>query len=167
MESNTELTTICYLEQQGKYLMLHRTKKQHDINKDKWIGIGGHFEYGESPEEGIQREMVEECGITLSDPKLRGIITFVSDAPVCVYMFLFTATAYKGELLKDCDEGELEWVDKHELLKLPLWSGDKIFLKLLGTREAFFSLKLCYEGDKLVKAVLDGNEIDVEAYCQL
>lgn len=165
MESNTELTTICYLEQQGKYLMLHRTKKQHDINKDKWIGIGGHFEYGESPEECIQREMVEECGITLSDPKLRGIITFVSDAPVSVYMFLFTATAYKGELLKDCDEGELEWVDKHELLKLPLWSGDKIFLKLLGTREAFFSLKLCYEGDKLVKAVLDGNEIDVEAYC--
>lgn len=165
MESNTELTTICYLEQQGKYLMLHRTKKQHDINKDKWIGIGGHFEYGESPEECIQREMVEECGITLSDPKLRGIITFVSDAPVCVYMFLFTATAYKGEPLKDCDEGELEWVDKHELLKLPLWSGDKIFLKLLGTREAFFSLKLCYEGDKLVKAVLDGNEIDVEAYC--
>lgn len=112
MESNTELTTICYLEQQGKYLMLHRTKKQHDINKDKWIGIGGHFEYGESPEECIQREMTEECDITLSDPVLRGIISFVSDAPVCVYMFLFTATAYKGELLKDCNEGDLEWVDK-------------------------------------------------------
>ena len=165
MESNTELTTICYLEQQGKYLMLHRTKKQHDINKDKWIGIGGHFEYGESPEECIQREMTEECGITLSDPVLRGIISFVSDLPVCVYMFLFTATAYKGVLLKDCNEGDLEWVDKNELLKLPLWTGDKIFLKLLGTREEFFSLKLCYEGDKLVKAVLDGNEIDVEAYC--
>lgn len=112
MESNTELTTICYLEQQGKYLMLHRTKKQHDINKDKWIGIGGHFEYGESPEECIQREMTEECGITLSDPVLRGIISFVSDLPVCVYMFLFTATAYKGVLLKDCNEGDLEWVDK-------------------------------------------------------
>ncbi len=165
MESNTELTTTCYLEQQGKYLMLHRTKKQHDINKDKWIGIGGHFEYGESPEECIQREMTEECGITLSDPVLRGIISFVSDLPVCVYMFLFTATAYKGELLKDCNEGDLEWVDKNELLKLPLWTGDKIFLKLLGTREEFFSLKLCYEGDKLVKAVLDGNEIDPKAYC--
>lgn len=165
MESNTELTTICYLEQQGKYLMLHRTKKQHDINKDKWIGIGGHFEYGESPEECIQREMTEECGITLSDPVLRGIISFVSDLPVCVYMFLFTATAYKGVLLKDYNEGDLEWVDKNELLKLPLWTGDKIFLKLLGTREEFFSLKLCYEGDKLVKAVLDGNEIDPKAYC--
>ena len=165
MESNTELTTICYLEQQGKYLMLHRTKKQHDINKDKWIGIGGHFEYGESPVECIQREMTEECGITLSDPVLRGIISFVSDLPVYVYMFLFTATAYKGELLKDCNEGDLEWVDKNELLKLPLWTGDKIFLKLLGTREEFFSLKLCYEGDKLVKAVLDGNEIDPKAYC--
>lgn len=165
MESNTELTTICYLEQQGKYLMLHRTKKQHDINKDKWIGIGGHFEYGESPEECIQREMTEECGITLSDPVLRGIISFVSDLPVCVYMFLFTATAYKGVLLKDCNEGDLECVDKNELLKLPLWTGDKIFLKLLGTREEFFSLKLCYEGDKLVKAVLDGNEIDPKAYC--
>ena len=167
MESNTELTTICYLEQQCKYLMLHRTKKQHDSNKDKWIGIGGHFEYGESPEECIQREMSEECGITLSDPKLRGIITFVSDAPVCVYMYLFTATEYKGEILKDCNEGDLEWIDKQELLKLPLWTGDKIFFKLLDTRSEFFSLKLCYEGDKLVKAVLDGNEIDVEAYCQL
>lgn len=167
MESNTDLTTICYLEQHGKYLMLHRTKKQHDINKDKWIGIGGHFEYGESPEECIQREMTEECGITLSDPVQRGIISFVSDLPVCVYMFLFTATAYKGELLKDCNEGDLEWVDKNELLKLPLWTGDKIFLKLLGTREEFFSLKLCYEGDKLVKAVLDGNEIDPKDYCQL
>ena len=165
MESNTDLTTICYLGQHGKYLMLHRTKKQHDINKDKWIGIGGHFEYGESPEECIQREMTEECGITLSDPVLRGIISFVSDLPVCVYMFLFTATAYKGVLLKDCNEGDLEWVDKNELLKLPLWTGDKIFLKLLGTREEFFSLKLCYEGDKLVKAVLDGNEIDPKAYC--
>lgn len=165
MDKKTELTTICYLEQNGKYLMLHRTKKKHDINKDKWIGIGGHFEYSESPEECIRREMLEECGITPSDLKLRGIITFVSDEPVCVYMFLFTATKFEGKLNQNCDEGELDWIDKKELLKLPLWTGDKIFLKLLDCRKAFFSLKLNYKGQELTDAELDGNRIDPNDYC--
>lgn len=164
MNVRTELTTLCYLEQDGKYLMLHRTKKKHDINKDKWIGIGGHFEYAESPEECIQREMREECGITLSDLKLRGIVTFVSDEPVCVYMFLFTATEYEGLISSECSEGDLDWIDKDGLLNLQLWEGDKIFLKLLNTRNDFFSLKLCYKGQDLIEAVLDGKAVDPKDY---
>ena len=117
-----KMTTLCYIEKDGQYMMLHRTKKKKDINKDKWIGIGGHFEFGESPEECIQREMKEECGVTLSDLNLRGIITFVQDQTICVYMFLFTATRYEGKLFRDCNEGDLEWVEKKELFNLPLWT---------------------------------------------
>ena len=155
----SNLTTLCYLEQDDKYLMLHRTKKEHDINKDKWLGIGGHFENTEAPEECLQREMLEECGVTLEDPKLRGVITFVSDLYGCEYMFLYTATKYNGKLFSSCNEGELEWIKKEDVYNLPLWAGDKIFFKLLESRIDFFSLKLCYSGDDLVKAVLDGKEL--------
>lgn len=152
------LTTLCYIEKDNNYLMLHRIKKENDLNKDKWIGVGGKFEEGESPEECLLREVKEETGLTLTSYKFRGIITFVSDEWGCEYMHLFTADGYEGELLesrmKDCDEGELVWVPKDEIENLHLWEGDRIFLRLLNEREDFFSLKLRYEGDKLVESVL-------------
>lgn len=152
------LTTLCYIEQDDKYLMLHRVKKENDLNKDKWIGVGGKFEPGESPEECLLREVKEETGLTLTSYKFRGIITFISDEWGYEYMHLFTADAYEGELpenkMKDCDEGELVWVPKDEIGQLHLWEGDKIFLRLLEEREDFFSLKLRYEGDTLVESVL-------------
>lgn len=147
------LTTLCYIEKDNKYLMLHRVKKENDLNKDKWIGVGGKFEEGESPEECLLREVKEETGLTLLNYRFRGIITFISDEWGCEYMHLFTSDRYEGEL-KECDEGELVWVPKDEIENLHLWEGDKIFLRLLKEREAFFSLKLCYEGDDLVEAVL-------------
>lgn len=154
------LTTVCYLEQNGCYLMIHRTKKEHDTNKDKLIGLGGHFHYGESPEECMLREMKEECGIVLTDMKLRGIITFVSDVFGCEYMFLFSATEYEGAVAPDCNEGSLVWIKKEELLKCSnLWTGDRIFLKLLDERSEFFSLKLCYKGEELTDAILDGARL--------
>ena len=154
------LTTVCYLEQNGSYLMIHRTKKAHDTNKDKLIGLGGHFHYGESPEECMLREMKEECGIVLTDMKMRGIITFVSDVFVCEYMFLFSATKYEGTVAADCDEGSLVWIKKDELLKCGnLWAGDRIFLKLLDERSEFFSLKLCYKGEVLSDVLLDGKRL--------
>ena len=153
------LTTLCYIEQDGKYLMLHRVKKEHDINKDKWIGIGGHFEKDESPEECLYREVKEETGCTLEHADLRGIVTFVSGDGVTEYMFLYTAFGLIGELA-DCDEGELEWIDKHAVFDLELWEGDKIFLRLLDERKDFFSLKLVYDGKgTLVSAVLDGEPV--------
>ncbi len=156
-----ELTTICYLEENGCYLMIHRTKKKNDINQDKWIGPGGHVEKGESPEECIQREMREECGITLADPALRGIITFVSDTCGEIYIFLFTATRHEGTLNSDCAEGFLKWVPKAQLPELSLWEGDRIFLDLLEQRRDFFSLKLCYRGDTLTEAALDGRSLSL------
>ncbi len=159
MNHRNNLTTLCYLEQNDCYLMLHRTKKEKDINKDKWIGIGGHLEEGESPEECLIREMLEECGVTPVAPKLRGIITFVSDRYGTEYMFLYSASAYKGELSSDCDEGDLEWVRKDRIASLPLWEGDKIFLRLMSENHPFFSLKLSYQGDNLVYAALDGEEL--------
>lgn len=159
MSNRNNLTTLCYLEQNGCYLMLHRTKKEKDINKDKWIGIGGHLEEGESPEECLVREMREETGVTPVSPKLRGIITFVSDRYGTEYMFLYSASAYKGELSSDCDEGDLEWVRKDRIASLPLWEGDKIFLRLMSENHPFFSLKLSYQGDNLVYAALDGEEL--------
>ena len=153
------LTTLCYIEQDGKYLMLHRVKKERDINKDKWIGIGGHFEEDESPEECLYREVKEETGCGLEKAWLRGIITFVSGDGVTEYMFLYTASGLIGELT-DCDEGELEWVEKDKVYDLELWEGDRIFLKLLEERKDFFSLKLVYDGDGgLVSSVLDGTPI--------
>lgn len=159
MISRNNLTTLCYLEQNGFYLMLHRTKKEKDINKDKWIGIGGHLEEGESPEECLVREMREETGVTPLSPKLRGIITFVSDRYGTEYMFLYSSEAYQGELSSDCDEGDLEWVRKDKIASLPLWEGDKIFLRLMSENHPFFSLKLSYQGDNLVYAALDGEEL--------
>ena len=153
-------TTLCYIEQDGCYLMLHRIKKEQDENRDKWIGIGGKFEEGESPEECVLREAKEETGLTLTDYKYRGIVTFVSDIWPCEYMHLFTADGYEGEL-KDCDEGVLEWLPKDKLYGLPMWAGDRIFLDLLDRGAPFFSLKLVYRGETLVYAALDGKQLQI------
>ena len=149
-------TSLCYIERDGKYLMLHRTKKVNDENHDKWIGVGGKFEEGESPEECMLREVQEETGLTLTAWRYRGIVTFVSNEWSGEYMHLFTADGYSGEL-KSCEEGELEWVEKERLYSLPIWEGDKIFLHLLDSGRPFFSLKLRYEGARLVAAALDGK----------
>ena len=152
-------TTLCYIENPaGEYLMLHRVKKENDCNHDKWIGVGGKFEDGESPEECVLRETLEETGLTLTDYRYRGIVTFVSDRWETEYMHLFTATGWTGTP-HPCDEGELEWIPKAELRKLPMWAGDRIFLRLLDSNEPFFSLKLVYEGEHLAEAVLDGERI--------
>ena len=151
------LTTLCYIERDGAYLMMHRVKKERDINKDKWIGVGGHFEEGESPEECLLREVTEETGLTLTDYRLRGVITFIADAYPVEYMFLYTAEGFEG-IMHACDEGNLEWVPKGKVNELPIWEGDKIFFRLLEKRQDFFSLKLRYEGDTLAEAVLDGKE---------
>ena len=154
----SNLTTLCYIEQDGKYLMLHRVKKENDVNKDKWVGIGGHFEENESPEECLLREVLEETGLQLISYRFRGIITFISDRWDTEYMHLFTADKFSGSI-GACDEGELCWVEKSKVNELPIWEGDKIFFRLLQERQDFFSLKLKYEGEKLVEAVLDGNNI--------
>ena len=152
-------TTLCYLERGRDYLMLHRVKKELDENKDKWIGIGGKFEEGESPEDCLLREVREETGLTLKRWRYRGIVTFVSDQWGTEYMHLFTADAWEGRLRQDCDEGVLEWIDREELLTLPIWEGDKIFLRLLDEGAPFFSLKLRYAGDRLAEAVLNGKKL--------
>lgn len=149
-------TSLCYIERDGKYLMLHRVKKEQDENKDKWIGVGGKFEDSESPEECMLREVREETGFELRSWRFCGIVTFVSDLWGTEYMHLFTAPAPDGTP-RDCDEGVLEWVDKACIPELPIWEGDKIFLRLLSEDAPFFSLKLCYQGDKLVSAALDGK----------
>ncbi len=153
-----KLTTLCYIEKDGCYLMLHRTKKEVDINKEKWIGIGGKFEEDESPEECLLREAMEETGLKLTSYRLRGIITFLSDRWYTEYMFLYTADGFEGEL-KECDEGTLKWVKKDDVDKLNLWEGDRIFLDLLRQEVPCFSLKLQYEGDKLVYGALNGERI--------
>ena len=141
-----ELTTLCYMEREGAYLMMHRTKKEKDINKDKWIGVGGHFEYGESPDECLLREVYEETGLTLTSYRARGIITFIYGENEVEYMHLYTADGFTGEI-HECDEGELVWIPKEEVKELPIWEGDKIFFRLLSEREDFFSLKLVYDVD--------------------
>ena len=151
-------TTLVHLERDGCYLMLHRVKKENDENRDKWVGIGGKFEPGESPEDCARREVREETGLTMRSWHYRGIVTFVSDQWGTEYMHLFHSADFSGELIP-CDEGELEWVDKRRLLRLPIWEGDKIFLRLLDSDEPFFSLKLRYEGDRLVEAVLNGKAL--------
>jgi len=156
----SSLTTLCYIEKDDCYLMLHRVKKQQDINKDKWIGIGGHFEAKESPEDCLLREVKEETGLTLTSYRFRGIVTFMTDTYDTEYMCLYTADGFEGELI-ECNEGTLEWVPKSKLEELNLWEGDYIFLRLLEEGQKFFSLKLCYEGDKLVEAVLDGVELQL------
>lgn len=156
MKSN--LTTLCYIERDDSYLMMHRVKKENDINKDKWVGVGGHFEESETPEECLLREVREETGLELISWKLRGIITFMTDVYQTEYMFLYTADEYTGEMI-ECNEGNLEWVKKSDVYNLPIWEGDKVFFKLLEDQEEFFSLKLRYEGDKLVESVLNGKII--------
>ncbi|MBE7004766.1 MAG: 8-oxo-dGTP diphosphatase [Ruminococcaceae bacterium] len=151
-------STLVYIEKDGAYLMLHRTKKENDLNHDKWIGVGGKFEQDEAPEECALREAYEETGLTLTRWRYRGLVTFVSDTWTTEYMHLFTADAWTGTL-RACDEGDLEWVDKKRLLSLKLWEGDKIFLRLLDSDEPFFSLKLKYEGDALVFAQLNGKTL--------
>lgn len=158
-EKDMSLTTLCYVEQDDKYLMLHRIKKQHDINKEKWIGIGGHFEENESPEECLLREAMEETGLHLTSWRFRGLVTFISDEWVTEYMCLYTADGFEGTL-RECNEGDLQWVRKKELGKLNLWDGDRIFLRLLAEDVPFFSLKLRYEGNDLKEVVLDGKELD-------
>lgn len=157
----TSLSTLCYIERDGKYLMLHRTVKKNDVNKDKWIGVGGHFEQDESPEECVLREVREETGYTLTSWRFRGIVTFVSGNGVTEYMHLFTADGFTGEAV-ECDEGQLEWVAIDDVPKLNIWAGDKIFFRLLAEDAPFFSLKLVYDGhDKLVSASLNGKEMEL------
>ena len=151
-------STLCYIEQDGAYLLLHRIKKENDVNRDKWIGIGGHFEENESPEDCVLREAREETGLTLLSPRYCGIVTFVSDRWEGEYMHLFHADAFTGDV-RDCDEGVLEWVPKEKVRSLPQWAGDRIFLDLMERQEPFFSLKLCYRGDTLTFAALNGKQM--------
>lgn len=161
-----ELSTLCYLERDGQYLMLHRTVKKKDVNKDKWIGVGGHFEQDESPEECVLREVWEETGYTLTRMRFRGLVTFVAENNPTDYMHLFTADGFEGTP-HACDEGELAWVDKKDVLDLNLWMGDKIFFKLLRDEAPFFSLKLVYNAaGNLTDAVLNGKRIDPIAFLE-
>ena len=155
-------STLCYIAQDGHYLMLHRVKKANDMNHDKWLGIGGKFEAGESPEDCILREALEETGLSLIRPEYRGIVTFVSDEYPTEYMHLFLSDRFTGAL-KDCDEGTLEWITLEKLYRLPMWEGDRIFLRLLEERPPFFSLKLRYTGDRLVEAVLNQEPLSLPA----
>ena len=153
-------TTLCYIERDNQYLMLHRTKKADDYNHDKWIGIGGHIEPGETPKDCVLREVLEETGLTLTDCAYRGIVRFRSDDYEDEDMHLFSADRYTGEII-DCDEGDLAWIDKADLLRLTMWEGDKVFLRLLDTRRNFFDLTLNYHGETLVGAVLDGLPMEI------
>ena len=151
-------TTLCYITRGDDVLMLHRVKKKNDINKDKWIGIGGKFEGEESPDECLLREVREETGLELTQWQCRGVVTFLSDGCEGEFMYLFTADGFRGEP-KECDEGDLQWISRDFLYSLPMWEGDKIFLDLLWQDAPFFLLKLRYEGDRLAEAVLDGKRI--------
>ena len=148
-------TTLCYIEKEGCYLMMHRIKKVDDENHDKWIGIGGKFEDKESPFDCVKREVFEETGLTVTNLQYKGIVTFVSDIYPTEYMHLFYTESFEGALKSNCDEGELQWVKKEDLRKLPLWQGDFIFLDLLEQNTSFFSLKLEYSSDTLVSHSLD------------
>ena len=150
--TDKRLTSLVYLEREGRYLILHRTKKDGDENHDKWIGVGGKFEPGETPNDCALREVKEETGLAMTDFALRGLVIFVSDVWGTELMYLYTATKWTGKLV-DCDEGELVWLDKRELLKKNLWEGDKLFLKALDERQEFFVMKLRYEGERLVEVV--------------
>ena len=156
----SNLTTLCYLEKDGCYLMMHRVRKKQDVNEGKWIGVGGHFELGESPEDCLLREVKEETGLTLTSWKFRGLVTFTQEGFGTEYMCLYTAEGFQGEMT-DCEEGCLEWVRKERLNELNLWDGDEIFLNYLAEERPFFSLKLEYRGDLLLKAELDGRELEL------
>lgn len=152
-------TTLCYLERGGQYLMLHRIRKKNDPNHDKWIGVGGGIEAGETPEACLMREVREETGLTLTQYQKRGVIDFISDVCEDEVMHLYTASAWQGEMI-DCDEGILEWVDRDKVVDLPLWAGDRVFLRLLAEGAPFFHLRLEYHGDALIRAILNGKEIE-------
>lgn len=154
-------STLCYIDDGKSYLMLHRTKKDEDPNKGKWIGVGGKFEDKESPDDCLVREVCEETGLTLTDYRLRGIVTFVSDIWETEYMYLYTASGYEGSLC-DCNEGELAWIAKDRISGLTLWEGDRLFLDLIASDHPFFSLKLCYNGDHLVEAVLGREKLKLK-----
>lgn len=159
------MTTLCYIERDDKYLMMHRVSKKNDVNKDKWIGIGGHFEEGESPEDCLLRETLEETGLTLTSYRFRGLVTFCSEVCPIEYMCLYTADGFSGKV-KECEEGKLEWVEKDRLAELNLWDGDLLFLDLIRKDVPFFSLKLCYDKDGHWKqAVLDGKELELLDLC--
>ena len=153
-----QMTTLGYMEKDGAYLMLHRVKKKQDVNEGKWIGIGGKFEYGESPEECMKREAREETGLTVTSMKFRGMLTFMCDKQDPEYICLYTIDGFYGQM-KECNEGILQWVEKEKIPDLNLWEGDRIFLTLLQKEVPFFSLKLRYEGDRLVEAALNGEKI--------
>ena len=145
--------------------MLHRVKKKVDINKGKWIGVGGKFEEGESPDECLCREVLEETGLTLTEFQFRGVVTFLcSDSSSDQFMYLFTATGWTGELNPECNEGNLAWVAKEKVTQLPIWEGDSIFLNLLARDAPPFLLTLDYRsesgGDQLVRAVLNGRVLN-------
>ena len=154
-ETDMKNTTLCYIERDGKYLMLHRIKKENDENRDKWIGLGGKLEEGESPYDCVRREIFEESGLILDAPIYRGIVTFVSDIYGTEYMHLFTCRDFHGTENSSSDEGVLEWVEKKKIPELPIWEGDKIFLSLLDSETSHFSLKLVYRGDRLVSHKLE------------
>ena len=143
-------SSLCYIEKDEKYLMLHRTKKNNDINENKWIGIGGKFEVGESTEECIIREVKEETGLTLNSYKFRGIITYISKTWETEYVCLFTSDNFSGKLI-ECNEGDLKWIDKKEVLNLKTWEGDKIFINKIQKDDKFFTIKFEYDGDTLLK----------------
>lgn len=161
-------TTLCYIQNKDQYLMLHRIKKKNDLNQDKWIGVGGKFEENESPEECLLRECREETGLELTEYRYRGLVTFVADRWEGEYMHLFTAEGFEGQI-GPCDEGVLEWISKQELRKLNLWEGDHIFLDLLEAEEPFFTMKLEYEGDRLVEAKFGNTDIPLpyQGLCSL
>ena len=157
-------TTLCHIEKDGKYLLLHRIKKENDLNKDKWVGIGGKFEDKESPEQCNIREVFEETGLTLISSSYRGIVTFVSDVWETEYMHIFTSENFSGNI-KECSEGTLEWIEIEKIYTLPIWEGDKIFLKLIEDKGLpFFSLRLEYQGEKLISAILNGETLCLEEY---
>lgn len=154
-------STLCYVLRGDEVLMLHRVKKENDINKDKWIGIGGKFEGAESPDECLLREAREETGLTLTAWRCRGVVTFLNEKDgeeYGEYMYLFTADGFEGEQIS-CGEGDLQWVSRNFLSSLPMWEGDKIFLDLLWQDAPFFLLTLRYRLDTLVEAVLNGSKI--------
>ena len=150
-------TTLCYIENDGKYLMLHRSSKKNDGSQGKWMGIGGHFEEGESPYDCVIREVKEEAGLDLIAPSYRAIVTFASDEYESEQMHLFTCKEFTGEI-GACDEGELSWIDKKDVLSLNMWNGDLVFLKLLETEDSFFSLKLTYKGEELKEYYINGKK---------
>ena len=152
----TPNTTLCYIEKDGCFLMLHRTRKQNDLNKGKWLGVGGHFEHGESPEDCLLREVKEETGLTLTSYRFRGIVTFSYDDDPAEYMFLYTADGFTGEVIP-CDEGDLKWIPKEEIAALPMWEGDRVFFRYLEEGIPFFSLKLVYRDGKLLGRCLNGG----------